>query len=161
MRRKIKVKRPLEPDGLYGSVRVSKFINYLMERGKKNAARKIVYGAFDEIKEKTKKPDPLEVFEEAMRNAGPSMELKGRRVGGANYQIPFEVSGPRRDTLAMRWIIEAARGKKGSPMSNRLAEELVLASKNEGEAIKKRDAVHRMAEANRAFAHFARSYKKK
>ena len=125
-----------------------------MERGKKNTARKIVYGAFDAVKEEAK-TDPLEVFETALKNAGPTMEVRSRRVGGANYQIPREVRPERRQALGMRWIIEAAKGKKGKPMHKRLAEEIVLASKNEGEAIKKKENTHKMAEANKAFAHFA------
>ena len=125
-----------------------------MERGKKNTARKIVYGAFDAVKEEAK-TDPLEVFEAALKNAGPTMEVRSRRVGGANYQIPREVRPERRQALGMRWIIEAAKGKKGKPMHKRLAEEIVLASKNEGEAIKKKENTHKMAEANKAFAHFA------
>jgi len=125
-----------------------------MERGKKNAARDVVYGAFDAIAEKTKK-DPLEIYEEALNIIGPSMEIRSKRVGGANYQVPHEVRPERRLALALRWIIDAARSRKGMPMRQRLAEELLLASKNEGEAAKKKDNVHKMAEANRAFAHFA------
>ena len=125
-----------------------------MERGKKNAARKIVYGAFDIIKEDTKK-EPLEVYELALTNVGPLTEIRSRRVGGANYQVPHEVRPERRLALALRWMIEAAKNKKGKPMAIKLSEELIAASKNEGEAVKKRETVHRMAEANRAFAHFA------
>lgn len=159
MRRPAKKRRPLQPDLAHQSVRVSKFINYIMERGKKNTARRIVYSAFDLIKERTK-TEPLTIFEEALRNVGPITELRSRRVGGANYQIPYEVSPERKTTLAMRWIIEAASGKKGKPMGEKLADELLAAVKNEGEAIKKRENVHRMAEANRAFAHFARTHKR-
>ncbi|MEK7552737.1 MAG: 30S ribosomal protein S7 [Patescibacteria group bacterium] len=156
MRRKIKINRLLSPDAVHQSLKVAKFINYVMERGKKSTARRLVYGSFAELKEKTK-GDPLEVFEEAIKNVGPHTELKSRRVGGANYQIPHEVNPRRRLTLAMKWIIESARAKSGKPMASRLAEEFLAASKNEGEAIKRRDSVLRMAEANRAFAHFARS----
>lgn len=155
MRRKVKINRPLRPDLVHQSLKVAKFINYIMTSGEKAIARQVVYGSLDKIKEKFKS-EPLEVFEEALKNVGPHTELKSRRVGGANYQIPHEVNPRRRLTLAMRWIIEVARSKTGKPMSSRLAEELIAASKNEGEAIKRRDNVLRMAEANRAFAHFAR-----
>ncbi|MEK7586862.1 MAG: 30S ribosomal protein S7 [Patescibacteria group bacterium] len=160
MRRKVKFPNRLVPDSVYDSAKVAKLTNYLMEDGKKEVARKIVYDCFNQIKEVTKS-EPLEVFNEAMRNVGPLMELKSRRVGGANYQIPHEVTPERRLVLALRWIIEAAYSKKGKPMHKKLADEIITASKNEGEAIKKRENVHRMAEANRAFAHYAKSYKKK
>jgi len=139
---------------VFESVRLAQFINYVMKDGKKNTARKIVYGALDEIKEKTG-GEPLEVFEAAIRNVGPSMEVRSRRVGGANYQVPREVRPERRQALAMRWILTAARAKGGSPMQKRLAEELIAASNNEGEAIKKKENTLKMAEANKAFAHFA------
>lgn len=154
MRRKVKNRNIVSPDSIYHSTKVSKFINCVMERGKKNTARDIVYTAFDVIKEKAK-TDPLEVFETALKNAGPTMEVRSRRVGGANYQVPVEVRPDRRNALSMRWIIDAARGKKGKPMSMKLAEEFISASKNEGDAVKKRENVHKMAEANKAFAHFA------
>ena len=125
-----------------------------MKEGKKTIAKKIVYGAFDIIKAKTQK-EPLEVFDAAMQNTAPILEIKPKRIGGATYQVPTEVRGERKVTLAMRWIINAARSKKGKPMKEKLAEELMLAAKNEGSAIKKREDVHRMAEANRAFAHFS------
>ncbi|MDP3986571.1 MAG: 30S ribosomal protein S7 [Candidatus Veblenbacteria bacterium] len=147
-------RRVILPDPQYQSVLVAKFINKIMERGKKTVARKIVYQAFDVVHEKTKE-DPRDVFELALKNVAPQVEVKSRRVGGANYQVPVEVRGDRRQALAFRWLIEAANGKKGRPMHLKLAEELVLASKNEGDAIKKKMDVHRMAEANRAFAHFA------
>lgn len=147
-------KRQILPDPRYQSVVVAKFINRIMERGKKTVARKIIYQAFDVMAEKTKQ-DPRDIFDLAMKNAAPQVEVKGRRVGGANYQIPVEVRGDRKQALAMRWIIEAAQGKKGRPMHLKLADELIAASKNEGDAIKKKQDVHRMAEANRAFAHFA------
>ena len=126
-----------------------------MWSGKKNAARKAVYQAFEIIKEKTGNPNPLEVFDLAIKNVGPLLEVRTKRVGGANYQIPKEVRPERRLTLSMRWIIAAARAKKGLSMDKRIADELILASKNEGAAIKKRDDTHKMAEANKAFAHFA------
>lgn len=154
MRRKITNKRQLKPDFQYNSVKVEKLINYIMERGKKNAARKIVYGAFEIIKTDTKK-DPVEVYEEALKNVGPLTEIRSKRVGGANYQVPHEVRPERRLALALRWMIEAASSKKGKPMATKLSEELIAAAKNEGDAVKKREMVHRMAETNRAFAHFA------
>lgn len=160
MRRKVKSKITLKPDVVYNSVKVEKLINYVMERGKKNVARKIVYGAFDIIKETTKR-EPLEVFEEAIKNVGPLMEIRSKRVGGANYQVPHEVRPERRLSLALRWIIEAAASKKGEPMATKLSAELIAASKNEGAAVAKRDNVHKMAEANRAFAHFANIKSKK
>ncbi len=156
MRRKLKNKRALLPDDVYQSVKVSKLINYVMEKGHKNIARSIVYGAFEDIKKEAKK-EPLEVFEQALQNVGPQMEIKTKRVGGANYQIPHEVSPERRLTLSLRWLIEFTRAKKGKQASQRLADEILAASKNEGEAVKRRENVHKMAEANRAFAHFART----
>jgi small subunit ribosomal protein S7 len=156
MRRPIKDKRNIQPDRVYNSVIVERFINYIMLDGKKSTARKVVYGAFDIIKEQTKVKDPVEVFNGAIKNAGPLMEVKSRRVGGANYQVPIEVPANRRLAISMRWIIDAASSKKGSPMSKRLADELIQANNNEGEVIKKKENVHKMAEANKAFAHFAR-----
>jgi len=152
-RKKIK-KRELQPDLVYNNEEVSKFINYIMRKGKKNIARKIVYGAFDIIKEKTKK-EPLEIFIEAIKNASPVLEVRPRRVGGATYQIPIEVKGERKLTLAMRWLIKAAKTKKGRPMREKLAEELMSAANNTGWAVKKKEDTHKMAEANRAFAHFS------
>lgn len=154
MRRAVKKRNEVRPDLMYNSPKVEKFINYVMEKGKKNTARKAVYGAFEIIKEKTKNNNPLEIFDLAIKNAGPLMEVRSRRVGGANYQVPREVRSERRLALAMRWIIGAARGKKGSPISQKLSNELIMASNNEGEAVKKRDNTHKMAEANKAFAHF-------
>jgi small subunit ribosomal protein S7 len=153
-RRKKKEKKIISPDPLYDNVVVAKFINQVMRRGKKTIARKIVYKAFEIIKEKTKK-EPLEVFNQAIENASPLLEVKPKRVGGATYQVPREVKGERRTTLAMRWIIGAAKSKKGKPMREKLAEELISAAKNEGVAVKKKEDTHRMAEANRAFAHFS------
>ncbi|OGZ17459.1 MAG: 30S ribosomal protein S7 [Candidatus Nealsonbacteria bacterium RBG_13_36_15] len=155
MSRKKIEKRIIQPDPVYSNVIVEKFINQIMRRGKKTIARKIVYGAFDAIKEKNKK-EPLEIFEKALQNAAPLLEVKPKRIGGATYQVPREVRGDRRLTLAIRWIIGAAKSRKGKPMKEKLAEELIQASQNTGVAIKKKDDTHRMAEANRAFAHFAR-----
>lgn len=156
MRRKLKAKHVIVADREYDSVTLSKFINNVMESGKKNTARKIVYGALEEIKKADPKTDPIAIFDTALKNVGPNMEVRSRRVGGANYQIPREVRAERKSALAMRWIIEAAKKQTGGrTMQERLAEELISASKNEGEAIKKRENVHKMAEANRAFAHFA------
>lgn len=155
MRRRVKNRNQVGPDPIYNSEKISKFINCVMERGKKNAAQKIVYGAMTVIKEKTKTEDPIVLFDEALRNTGPAMEVRSRRVGGANYQVPREVRPERRQSLAIRWIIEAARSKKGAPMHEKLANELIAAAKNEGEAIKKRENTLKMAEANKAFAHFA------
>jgi len=147
-------KHVLLPDPKYQSVVVAKFINHIMQRGKKTVARAVVYKAFDLMAEKTKR-DPRDVFELAIKNVSPQVEVKSRRVGGGNFQVPIEVRPARRLTLSMRWIIGAAQSKKGKPMHQKLADELVLASQNEGDAIKKKQDVHRMAEANRAFAHFA------
>ena len=144
----------IEPDPVYNSVVVAKFINRIMERGKKTVARNIVYQSLEIIKEKTKK-EAMEVFEEAISNVSPMLEVKSKRVGGAVYQVPREVRGDRKLTLAMRWISNAARAKKGKPMKEKLAQELMEAANNEGTAIKKKNDTHRMAEANRAFAHFA------
>jgi len=152
-RGKIK-KHLIIPDPAYNSTVVAKFINHVMKGGKKVAARKVVYGCFDIIKEKTKK-DPIEVFETALRNVSPLLEVKSKRVGGATYQVPVEVKGERKLTLAIRWIIAGAKSKKGRPMAERLAAEMQDAANNTGWAIKKRTDTHRMAEANRAFAHFA------
>ncbi len=156
MRRKVKNRNIVGPDISFNSTKVEKFINYCMEQGKKNAARKIVYGAFDLIKKDAKVESPIEVFDTALKNTGPTVEVRSRRVGGANYQVPREVRPERRMYLSMKWIIDAARNKKGKPMHQKLAEEILLASKNDAtsEAIKKRENVHKMAEANKAFAHF-------
>jgi len=155
MRRPVKNRNIVGPDLKYGSVRVEKFINSVMWDGKKSTARKVVYDALDIIKEKAKVENPLELFETAIRNVGPMMEIRSRRVGGANYQVPREVRPERKQALAFRWILLAARGTKGKPMAEKLATELMAAANNEGSAIKKRDDTHRMAEANKAFAHFA------
>jgi small subunit ribosomal protein S7 len=155
MRHKVNNRNIPKPDNQYDSVRVEKFINCIMWDGKKETARAIVYGAFDIIKEKTGNDKPLEVFELALKNAGPLTEVRSRRIGGANYQVPREVRPERRLALAIRWIIEASRSKKGAPMMQRLATEIIAASNNEGSAVSKRDNTHKMAEANKAFAHFA------
>lgn len=154
MARQKREKRNILADSVYNSVIVTKFINQVMRQGKKNIAKKIVYGAFDILKEKTKK-EPLEVFEMALENASPILEVRPKRIGGATYQVPREVQGNRRMTLAFRWIIGAAKSRKGKPMVEKLANELIEASENRGPAIKKKEDTHRMAEANRAFAHFA------
>jgi len=155
MRRKIKTKREIKPDFDFNSVKVTKFINYVMEDGKKDVARGIVRDALNLIKEKSKEENPLEIFETALKNVTPSVEVRSRRIGGANYQIPREVRVERRQALSMKWIIEAARSRKGVPISEKLADEIIAASKNEGPAVKKRENTHKMAEANKAFAHFA------
>jgi small subunit ribosomal protein S7 len=155
MRRKITNRNIVKPDFVYNSQKLEKFINYIMWSGKKETARKVMYQAFDIIKEKTSNPNPLEVFDLAMKNAGPLTEVRSKRIGGANYQVPREVRPERRLALAMRWIRDAARKGKGRPMHLKLADELIAASKNEGAAIKKKEDTHKMAEANKAFAHFA------
>ena len=155
MRRKVKARKEVNPDFVYNSQKLEKFINYIMWSGKKETARKVMYEAFDTIKEKTGNPNPLEIFDLALRNAGPMTEVRSKRIGGANYQVPREVRPERRLMLAMRWIRDAARGGKGKPMHLKLADELIAASKNEGSAVKKKEDTHKMAEANKAFAHFA------
>ncbi len=155
MRGKRATVRAIAPDTKYGSVLVAKLINYVMRDGKKSTATRIVYNALAVIEAKAEK-NPVEVFDEALKNVMPAVEVKSKRVGGANYQVPMPVRGERKYALAYRWILLAARGKKGRPMHEKLAEELLLAAKGEGEAVKKRAEVQRMAEANRAFAHFAR-----
>ncbi|HCM67830.1 MAG: 30S ribosomal protein S7 [Candidatus Kerfeldbacteria bacterium RIFCSPLOWO2_01_FULL_48_11] len=155
MRGKQAPKRPLAPDWKFQSPVVTRLVNQIMKRGKKSIAEKIVYGAFDIILEKTKK-DPMTVFEQALKNVSPMVEVKSRRIGGANYQIPVEVTSERKLALAFRWLIEAAKAKRGKSMKDKLALELMNAATGEGDAIKKREDVHRMAEANRAFAHFSR-----
>src|ERR1700683_3321455 len=153
MRRPIKNKPVRRPDLVYQSEAVSRFINTVMLDGKKDTARKVVYDALEIIKKDG--ADPLETFETAIRNVSPLMEVRSRRVGGANYQVPREVPQQRRVSLAYRWLINAARARKGKPMAQKLADEILLAVKNEGTAIKKKEDMHRMAESNKAFAHFA------
>jgi len=147
-------KRVIAPDPKYGSVSLAKFINHIMERGKKTLAQTIVYSAFDKII--AAKKDPMKVFEEAIKTVQPQVEVRSRRVGGANYQVPMPVSASRQNALTFRWIVEAARNKKGQAMADKLATVLLDSAQGVGDAIKKRDDVHRMAEANKAFAHFAR-----
>ncbi len=154
MRGKPATKRVIQPDGKFGREDVSKLINYIMERGKKNAAREIVYDCFDIISAKTKL-DPLDVFTQAIRNVSPTVEIRGRRVGGANYQVPVAVRAERSYTLGCRWLLAAARAKKGKRMAEKLAEELTAAYNNEGTTFKKKQDTYKMAEANRAFAHFS------
>ncbi len=153
MRRKRAEIRPVTPDPRYHSEVVAKFVNNLMERGKKSLATRVVYDAFSIIEERTNRP-AIEVFEEALKNATPLVEVKPRRVGGATYQIPVEISANRRMALAMRWLIDSSRRRSGRNMAARLASELMDASRNEGTTVKRREDTHRMAEANQAFAHF-------
>ncbi|CAN5186232.1 30S ribosomal protein S7 [soil metagenome] len=148
-------RKELAPDAVYGSVTVSKMINYIMKNGKKTVATKIAYGAIEKAAAKLE-VEPLDMLETAIKNVTPVVEVRGRRVGGANLQVPVEVPRSRRLMLALRWILDAARNAKGKPMNEKLANELVAAYNNEGSAIRKKDETHRMAEANRAFAHFAR-----
>lgn len=155
MRGKRAPKRMPQPDPKYGNALLGKFINYVMLDGKKSVAQNIVYTALEKIAEDTKN-DPVKIFEEAISIVSPQVEVRSKRVGGANYQVPLPVRGERQNSLAFRWIIDAARNKKGQPMSEKLAVVLNEASQGLGDAIKKRDDVHRMAEANKAFAHFAR-----
>lgn len=155
MRRPVKNRNIVKPDSKYDSLKVAKFINHIMDSGKKTVATSIVYDAFEIIKEKEKVENPLEIFDTAMKNAAPSVEVRSRRVGGANYQVPREVRPERRTYLGMSWIKDAAKSGKGRPMAERLADEIILASKNEGAAVTKKENTHKMAEANKAFAHFA------
>ena len=162
MRRKKSIQREIAPDPKYNSVIAAKFINNLMRKGKKSIAQKIFYTALNLAVKKAKKDlsadkagSPIEILEEAIKNTSPLLEVKSRRVGGATYQVPYEVKGKRREALAMRWIIEVAKKKKGKPMADKLAQELVDAFNNTGEAVKKKEETYRVAEANRAFAHLA------
>ncbi len=155
MRGKTAKKRKLNPDLKYRSVTVEKFINKVMTRGQKETARKLVYSAFDILKDKTGK-EPLEIFETALKNSAPLLEVKPRRIGGATYQVPQEVSAARRETLAMRWILTAARKGTGRSFDKILADELLATYSNTGTAIKQKENMHKMAEANKAFAHYAR-----
>ncbi|KKP59151.1 MAG: 30S ribosomal protein S7 [Candidatus Magasanikbacteria bacterium GW2011_GWC2_34_16] len=147
--------RDIKPDPKFGNVLLAKFTNYLMERGKKTVAQDIIYKTLEVVAETTKK-DPIKVFEETINTIRPQVEVRSRRVGGANYQVPMPVRGERQNSLAFRWIIGAARNKKGQPMYKKLATVLIDTSNNTGDAVKKRDDVNRMADANKAFAHFAR-----
>ena len=153
MRRKRNYKRDILPDPKFQNVVVAKFINRLMTRGKKSVAQRVFYDAFEIIAKQQK--EPLKIFDDAIKNISPALEVKSKRIGGANYQVPREVRGERKLTLTFRWIIEGVRSKKGKPMAAKLAEEFLAASKNEGMAIKKKQDMHRMAEAYKAFAHFS------
>ena len=155
MRGKQAPKRKIEGEIRYNDPEVAKFINYIMYDGKKSVAQNLVYAAFEYVKEKTKQ-DPRHVFNKALKRVSPIVEVRGRRIGGANYQIPYQVRGERRFNLGCRWLIEAARDRKGRSMSEKLAEEILAATNGEGNAVKKRETVHKMAEANKAFAHFSR-----
>lgn len=147
------IKHPVTPDAKYNSVMVSRFVNKLMMRGKKGLAETILYSTIDELERRAKRPG-IEVFDQALRNATPVIEVKPRRVGGATYQVPVEIKGDRRQSLAIRWLIGAARKRNGKTMSDRLAAELMDAANNMGSTIKRREDTHKMAEANRAFAHY-------
>ena len=153
MRRRRPEKREILPDPVYSNLSVAKFVNYIMNDGKKGVAEKIFYGAMAQVKDKTK-TEGLKIFEKAVENASPSVEVKSRRVGGATYQVPIEVPKGRRFYLASQWIISAASNRSGRPMAEKLAIELIAAANGDGGAIKKKDDTHRMAEANKAFAHF-------
>ncbi len=155
MRGKRAPKRVIKPDDRFNSQDIAKFINYIMQRGKKTVAKSIVYEALDIVSEKTK-GDALGIFDTAIKNVSPSVEIKGRRVGGANYQVPIAVRPERSFALGCRWLIDAANAKKGRRMAEKLAEEFISAYNNEGAAIKKKQDTYKMAEANRAFAHFSR-----
>ena len=154
MRRKVTNRKSQTPDEKYGSLLVAKIIAQVMREGKKSISEKIVYGALQKAEDQLKKP-AMEVLDAAIENAGPKVELKSRRIGGANYQVPYEVTQERKTALAVRWIIAAARGGKGKPMEQKLLEEILNAVNNTGNAVKKKLDTHRMADANKAFAHFA------
>ncbi len=154
MRRRKTVKRQLSPDVKYNSELVARLINTIMKRGKKSTAQRIVYGAFDVIKQKKKEMEPLEVFLQSLENVKPKLEVKSRRVGGATYQVPVEVNSERQVAVAMRWITQYADGRKGMPLKEALAAELLDAFENQGSSIKKKEDTHKMAQANKAFAHY-------
>jgi len=154
MRRRRPEKREILPDPLYNDLLVAKFINNIMSNGKKSLAETIFYTSIEKIKKSTKSDDGLEVFKKAINNVSPMLEVKSKRIGGATYQVPVEVSQKRKIALAMRWIIGYAKARKGNSMSDRLAAEIVAAFKNEGSSVKKKEDTHKMAEANKAFAHF-------
>lgn len=153
MRRRRPERRQILPDPVYNDKLVAKFVNYIMDKGKKGIAEKIFYGAMNHIKQRTK-TDGLKIFEKAIENVAPSVEVKSRRIGGATYQVPIEVPKGRRFYLASHWLINAAVARSGKPMSEKLASELISAANGEGGAVKKKDDTHRMADANKAFAHF-------
>jgi small subunit ribosomal protein S7 len=154
LRRRRPEKRTILPDPTYKDYTVAKFINYLMKNGKKSIAEKIFYNSLAIISEKEKNEDAIDVFKKALSNVSPTLEVKSKRIGGATYQVPMEVTQSRKSSLAMRWILSFSRGRKGKTMSNRLAAELIAAANNEGSSIKKKEDTHKMAEANKAFAHF-------
>lgn len=149
--------RDIQPDRIYQSVPVQRLINRVMQNGKKQIAERLVYGGMEKAAKKLKVDNPLDVFEQAMKNVQPNLETRSRRVGGANYQIPFEVKGQRQRHLTTMWFVAAARARKGMSMQDRIAAELVDAYNSQGAAVKKREDSHKMADANRAFAHFART----
>ena len=153
-RRRRAIKRQFQPDGKYNSTLVARLVSTVMEQGKKSVAQRIVYGAFDQITEKNPAASPLEVLQRAVDNAKPRIETKARRVGGATYQVPMEVPADRQASLAMRWLVDFADSRKGIPMREALAAEILDAYQGQGNAIRKRDEVHKMAQANKAFAHF-------
>ena len=154
MRRRRPERRQVLPDPIYNDVVVAKFVNYIMKGGKKSVAEKIFYKSLDIIKNKSKNYNPIETFKKALENVAPVVEVKSKRIGGATYQVPMEVSQNRRFALAMRWIISYAKSRKGNTMADRLASELIAASNNDGSSVKKKEDTHRMAEANKAFSHF-------
>tara|TARA_Y100000758_G_C15798651_1_gene330015 strand:- start:67 stop:534 length:468 start_codon:yes stop_codon:yes gene_type:complete len=154
MRRRRPDKRTILPDPIYNDIVVAKFINYIMKGGKKSIAEGIFYSSLNIIKEQSKNNEPLEIFKKALENVAPVVEVKSKRIGGATYQVPIEVSQNRRFALAMRWILSYSRSRKGKTMANRLASELIAASNKDGSAYKKKEDTHKMAEANKAFAHF-------
>ena len=153
MRRGSPERRPIPPDMRYNSVQIQTMVQHVMKRGKKSTAVRVIYGAMDLVKERTQK-NPMEVFDAALKNVSPAMEVRPRRVGGATYQVPMEVAPQRRTTLALRWILTAARERGGQSFADKLAAELIDASNETGAAIRKRDETHKMAEANRAFSHY-------
>ena len=154
MRRRRPEKREILPDPVYGDLIVAKFINNLMKKGKKSLAEKIFYQSIEKIKKQGKVDDGIELFKKAIDNVAPMLEVKSKRIGGATYQVPIEISGARRMALAMRWIISYSKSRKGQTMADKLAAELLAAAKNDGSAVKKKEDTHRMAEANKAFSHF-------
>ena len=154
MRRRRPEKREILPDPVYGDLIVAKFINNLMKKGKKSLAEKIFYKSIDKIKKQGKVDDGIELFKKALDNVAPMLEVKSKRIGGATYQVPIEISEGRRMALAMRWIISYSKSRKGQTMADRLAAELLAAANNDGSAVKKKEDTHRMAEANKAFSHF-------
>jgi len=154
MRRRRPEKRVIIPDPVYNDLVVAKFINNVMDAGKKSVAEKIFYNAIDQVESKAKVKDGLEIFRKALENVAPLLEVKSKRIGGATYQVPIEVSENRRLALAMRWIISYAKSRKGRTMADRLSAELIAAANNEGSSVKKKEDSHRMAEANKAFSHF-------